>query len=137
VRIRPSPRTGATTVEFAVVVPVTLLILLAIIVGALGVFRYQEVAELAREGARFASVRGTRYAQKTGRPTATQDDVYEQAIRPKLVLLNPGRLTVTTTWDPDKRPGSQVTVIVRYSWLAEAIFGNVTLSSSATLPMTY
>jgi Flp pilus assembly protein TadG len=131
------PRRGTTVVEAAVVVPVTIMILLAIIVGGFGVFRYQEVAELAREGARYAAVRGTRYAQYTGRPPATRDDVYQSAILPKVVILDPRQLTVDVSWVPDQRPGSFVTVTVRYQWISEAVFGSITLSSSATIPMAY
>ena len=74
-----TPRPGVATVEFAVVSSAALLFVIGLIVGALGVFRYQEVARLAREGARYASVRGDSYANATGRPAATPDDVHQQA----------------------------------------------------------
>jgi len=44
---RRAVRQGATTVEFAVVAPATFILLLGIVVGGMGVFRYQEVAHLA------------------------------------------------------------------------------------------
>src|SRR4051794_18504475 len=106
------PRRGATTVEFAIVCSTVLLLLIGLIVGALGVFRYQEVARLARDGARYASVRGEAYAKTTGRPTATTDDVSKYAVLPGAVILDPAKLTTDVTWAPDKQPGGQVTVRV-------------------------
>jgi Flp pilus assembly protein TadG len=133
---RPA-RHGATTVEFAVVSSVVLLLLIGLIVGALGVFRYQEVGRLAREGARFAAVRGEAYSRATGRPSATSNDVMQKAILPNAVALDPTKLSADVTWNPDKQPGSQVTVTVRYQWLPEAYFKPVTLSSTATMPVVY
>src|SRR5207302_11000327 len=49
-------RPGATLIESAVVLALTFLLLFAILIGALGVFQRQQVAALAREGARYASV---------------------------------------------------------------------------------
>jgi Flp pilus assembly protein TadG len=70
------PRRGATVVECAVVYPLTFLLVLGVVGGGLGVFRYQQVAHLAREGARYAAVRGAQYEVETGQ---TSPD--EQAIR--------------------------------------------------------
>jgi len=134
---RASARPGATSVEFAVVASTVLLLLIGLIVGALGVFRYQEIARLAREGARYAAVRGEAYARTTGRLAATPDDVYQKAIVPGAVILDPTKLSADVTWTPDKQPGGQVTVTVRYQWLPEAYFKATTLSSTATMPITY
>ena len=76
--VRGSARRGATSVEFAIVASTVLLLLIGLIVGALGVFRYQEIARLAREGARYAAVRGEAYARTTGR---VKPDLLEPAIR--------------------------------------------------------
>ena len=51
-------RRGAAAVEFAAVAPVLILLLFGTVVGGLGIFRYHQVATLAREAARYASVRG-------------------------------------------------------------------------------
>jgi hypothetical protein len=66
-------RRGAAALEFAVVAPLALFLVFAQIVGSLGVSRYQEVAHLAREGARYASTHGGMYqregiAEQTGVP---------------------------------------------------------------------
>jgi Flp pilus assembly protein TadG len=130
-------RRGATTVEFAIVASTVLLLIIGLIVGALGVFRYQEVARLAREGARYAAVHGAAYSRVTGNPAATATDVYQNAILPRAVILTPSRLSSSVAWSPDNQPGSQVTVTVQYQWLPEAYFGAMTLSSTASIPISY
>jgi len=57
-------RRATTTLEAAVIVPVMFLLLLAIMVGAMGVFKYHAVNHAARETARFAAVHAAQYAKK-------------------------------------------------------------------------
>ena len=54
-------RPGTHAVECAVIYPVTFFFILSIIYGAMGVFRYQEMAALARDAARYGSVHGAQY----------------------------------------------------------------------------
>lgn len=136
--LRNQPRRrGTHVVECAVVFPVLFLLLLGLLVGGLGVFRYQEVASLAREGARYASVRGSKYQQVTGKPAATAPDVYNNAISPRAVILDPANLSYNVTWNPDNKQGSTVTVQVTYLWVPEAYLGGITLSSTSTMPVSY
>jgi Flp pilus assembly protein TadG len=101
-----SPRRwrGTTTVELAIVSPVLLVVLFGLVICALGVFRYQQVAALAREGARWASLHGAQYSQETGNPAATAVDVYNNAIAPKMVGLDPSSLTYSVTWNSHNNP---------------------------------
>src|SRR5262245_11672168 len=85
IRSRNRRRRGARLVGFALVY--SLLILYGILIGGLDVFRYQQVALLAREGARRASVHGARYAKETGLPAAMESDLREQVIRPRVIVL--------------------------------------------------
>lgn len=142
-------RRGATVVEFAVVAPLLFLLLFGLIIGGLGVFRYQEVALLAREGTRYASVHGARYQTETGKSAATPDDVYKNAILPKAVILDPKYFTYNVAWDnPNKQPRyvdanrnvktNRVRVTVTYQWFPEAyLFGPITLSSTSEMPLSY
>jgi len=123
--------------EAAIVLPVTLLIVFGTVVGALGVFRYQETALLARVGARYAAVHGSKYASANGKPAATQADVYTNAIAPKMVILDPSHMTYSVTWNPDNTPGSTVKVTVSYNWIPETIFPAVTLKSTAVQTVSY
>ena len=142
-------RRGATTVEFAVTCPLALFLIFATIVGALGAFRYQQVASLAREGARWASVHGKEYERQTGNPAATAQDVFNTAILPSAVSLNPSKLSYTVTWTNSNEPlevhedvehpiGNTVTVNVTYIWFPEMyLVGPYTLTSKSTAQMLY
>jgi Flp pilus assembly protein TadG len=130
-------RWATTVVECAFVYPIVLFLLFTIIVSGLGVFRYQQLAALAREGARWATVHGERYQRSTGQKAADPVDVYEQAIAPKMVGLDPALFSYSVTWSPNKRQGSMVTVTVSYQWIPETYFGGVTLTSTSSMPMSY
>ena len=97
-------RRGASTVEFAIVCPIAFFLIFATIIGGLGIYRYQQVAALAREGARYASVHGGRYELETGNAAATPQDVYNEAIAPRAVGLDPARISYTVTWDENNLP---------------------------------
>jgi Flp pilus assembly protein TadG len=144
-------RKGAALVESALVLPVLILLILGIVIVGLGVFRYQQMATLAREGARWASVHGAQYAADTGKSAATASDVYNTAILPMAVGLDLKSLSYSVSWpkgnlpsyaDPNSNPpgqpvGATVVVTVRYNWIPEAYFGGVTLASTSTMPMQY
>ncbi len=150
-RVRHNRRPGAVAVEAAVVLPVLLLLVVGLIVAALGVFRYQQMAHLAREGARWASVHGSQYATDTGNAAATASDVYTTAILPLAVALDTTALTYSVTWQSSNKPynvytgtnnqlaksTNTVTVKVTYHWVPEAFFGGMTLTSTAVMPMCY
>jgi Flp pilus assembly protein TadG len=154
-RAASTRRRGTTVLECAFVLPIALIIILALIIGGMGVFRYQEVATLAREGARWAAVHGSQYEKErrqagdmTSR-AATPDDVLQQAILPRATALDPARLTCTVVWpDGDKWPqhvisdtgqarSNRVKVTVTYQWVPEAIFGGVALQSTSEVLMCY
>ena len=130
-------RRGVTVIESAFILPLVIIILLAIIIGAVGVSSYQEVASIARDGARYASVRGYQYNMYTANPPATPSDVYNNAIRPRMSIIDPANVTYSVTWSPDNKPGSLVTVHVQYVWMSAGIFGNLTMSSTSTVLMEW
>lgn len=130
-------REGVAVVEAAVVFPAFFLLLIGLIVASLGVFRYQEVASLSREAARWASVRGFQYQQSTGNWAATKQDVYDEVIKPRAKLLQLENLTYDVTWDPHNRQDGYVTVTITYRWIPEVFFGGVDLTSTTTMPMAY
>jgi Flp pilus assembly protein TadG len=144
-----NPRRGTTTVEFAITCPIAFFMIFATIVGGLGVFRYQQVASAAREGARWASVHGKQYADETGKPAATPEDVYNTAILPATVALNPNQLSYSVTWNKSNEPlsigttyekafGNTVTVTVTYQWFPEMyLVGPFALTSTSTAQMVY
>ena len=149
-RLHKQHRPAATMVEFAVVASATFLILLALLIGGLGVFRYQQVARLARDASRWASVHGTQYAAETKNTAATPTDVYNQVIVPNATELDLSQLSYSVTWNSSNSPyhtatvnGQQakvantVTVTITYQWIPEAILSGVTLSSTSVSVMSY
>jgi hypothetical protein len=147
--------------------------MIGLVVGAQGVARYQEVATLARAGARYASTHGAQYRrdaglpigspgtsagssgglfwysadpkQSAGKDTSWAGDDYDSAARPKLVALDPSRLTYQVGYPsvinqpdkPDNWPGSQVSVTVSYQWLPELyLVGPIRLTSTSSVPIT-
>jgi Flp pilus assembly protein TadG len=148
-------RTGAILIESALVYPILFVLIFGIIVLAVGVFRYHQVAHAAREGARWAAVHGARYAQETGQPAATAEDVYANAIAPHAASMQPPNLTYSVTWDKnnqqthssvqiDPATGQQklvtkantVSVTVSYSWNT-ILFGVIPVSSTSVMTMSY
>ena len=71
-RAKNSRRRGALMLECALVYPITFLLLLGLVIGGMGIFRFQEAAALARAGARYAGTHGNNYrrdtAQSAGSP---------------------------------------------------------------------
>jgi len=143
-------RRAATMVEFAIVASTTFVILLALLVGGIGIFRYQQVARLARDASRWASVHGTQYAKDTNNTAATAQDVYDQVIAPNATTLDLSQLTYSVTWDTSNSPyhtatvngqpvkvANTVTVAITYQWIPEALLGGFTLTSSSVSVMYY
>jgi Flp pilus assembly protein TadG len=151
-RWRRKQRAGATLVECALVYPVTFLLLLGLMVGGVGMFRYQQVASLARRAARYASVHGSQYARDTGNPAATPADIYNNAIAPYAVALDLSKLQQppSVSYNTSNQPyhtnvvngnivatTNTVTVTITYQWLPEVYLGGITLTSTSVMPMSY
>jgi Flp pilus assembly protein TadG len=130
---------GTSTVEAAVIYPLTIFLLLGTVVLGLGVFRYQQIQCLAREGARYASVHGPQYAADSGNSYATNQTVLSY-IETLAVGLQTSDLSCTVTWSPNPpttSTPSTVTVQVTYDWVPEGYFTSVSMSASSVMPVTY
>ncbi|HET6879335.1 MAG TPA: TadE/TadG family type IV pilus assembly protein [Pirellulales bacterium] len=139
-------RRGAAALEFALTAPVTFIMIMAPMVGGVAVFQYQQVAYLAEEAARWASVHGTQYAQTTGNSAATETDVYNQVIAAKAAGLNLNNLTYSVTWNTSNSPTSTVnnktvantvTVTINYQWAPKFITSGGTFTRSSTATMSF
>ena len=146
-RLLAGRRRGTTLLEFAIVAPVVLFTMFAIIVGSMGVSRYQQVAALARYGARYASLHGADYADEKNLPAATATSI-TALLKANNVGLKAEKLTCTVTWNSSNRPltttnyeapkGNTVTVTVSYQWLPEMyLAGPYTFTSTSTTQMLY
>ena len=159
-RSAPYRRRGALAVEGAVVYPVMIFLLLLLVVGGMGVFRYQQVACLAREAARWSSVRGSNYQVDTGQTSPTQAQILQNAVLPLATGMDPQSLSIQVQWvngvtgqvvdwdASNKAPTSQasdettvsntVRVTITYRWSANlAGIGSLNLQSVSEMPMAY
>jgi hypothetical protein len=128
-----SVRRGVTAAECGVVYSITLLLIVGTIIVGLGVFRYQQIAMLAREGARWASVHGSTYQSEMNKSAPTSADVLTNAITPRMVGLDSTQLTCTLSMT-----STTASVKLSYSWTPEAIMtGPVILTSTSVMPITY
>lgn len=95
---------GAELVEFALSSTLLMLVVFGTVNLGLAVWQYNLVANLAQEGARWASVRGAGSSWP-----ATSEDV-QAYVNTRSTGMN---VSVTTTWSPDTSAGSTVTVQVQ------------------------
>ncbi|MFZ3201823.1 MAG: TadE family protein [Candidatus Acidiferrales bacterium] len=110
-----SRQRGSTLVEFAVVLTVLFMFLFGVMDFARALYAYHFVANAAREGARYAIVRGSTCSSwGTACPAAASD--IQTYLRNVPLGINPNNVTVTTTWTPNNNPGSTVQVKVQYSF---------------------
>jgi Flp pilus assembly protein TadG len=123
---------GTSAVEFALVIPVFLLVIVGVGELTRAVWIYGTVAYAAREGTRYAMVRG---AENKDPATAADIESYVQA------KAGYGSLTeVTTTWAPDNKPGSIVEVNVQYDFQSVASMlpiGPIALRSSSRMVIAH
>ena len=120
---------GSTMVEFALVA--FLFVLLLIGIGEFGIASWAKnsVASAAREGSRFAMVRG----QTSGH--VADETAVANYVRSK-ASISP--LSVTTVWTPDKNPGSVVTVTVTYPYKRVGLLiPNKSLTSTSKMVIVY
>jgi len=150
-RRAPQRRSGATVVECAIVFPVLFLLVLGLLVGAAGIFRYSQLASLAREGARYASVHGGQYAKEMNVTAPTPAQIFNNVIAPMAVSFDTTQMGYSITYNTTNLPyqttldsnnnvvpiQNTVTVTLTYQWVPEAFLGGITLSSTSVMPMSY
>lgn len=144
-------RSGATVVECAFVYPVVFLLILGMLIGAAGIFRHWQLASLAREGARYASVHGGQYAYEMNVTAPTPDQIFNNVIAPMSAGFDTTQMGYSITYNTSNSPyhttldannnvvpiQNTVTVTLTYQWVPEAYLGGITLSSTSVMPMSY
>ena len=150
-RRAPRRRPGSTIIESAFVYPVLFMLIVGLLVGAGGSFRYSQLASLAREGARYASVHGTQYAQEMNVTAPTPDQIFNNVIAPMAAGLDTTQMSYSITYNAANSPyhtvldsdnnvvpiQNTVTVTLTYQWLPEAFLGGITMTSTSVMPMSY
>ena len=99
---------GSGMVEFALVAVLLMSLLLGIIEFGLAAWEKNSAASAAREGARYAIVRGAKSVR-----VATAESVAKHV--KSRTALDTSTLAVYTSWNPDNDQGSVVTVSVARS----------------------
>lgn len=109
IRRSRSRQCGNTMIESAL----TLALLFTLIFGIVGfgraVWAFGWVSHAAREGSRWACVRGS----QSGRPASAGD--VANFVQQDVAGLDASQLVVNTTWNANNDPGSYVQVQVQYT----------------------
>lgn len=106
---------GATLMEFAISASVLFLFLFGIFAFCTAVYSYNYVCEAAREGSRYAMVRGTACKGFTDCGiTSAQVQSYVRGLSYPGIDTN--NLTASRTFSASGVPGSTVTVTVTYNF---------------------
>jgi Flp pilus assembly protein TadG len=136
---------GSSTVEFALSVTVLLTLVFGVLIMCLALYSYHFVAEAAREGARYAMVRGsscTTYSGFTSACPVTSAQVQTYVRSLGFPGISSSKMTVTTTWpttgsactpstSPCNNPGNLVRVNASYQF-----FLSIPFVPTRTLTMT-
>ncbi len=108
---------GATAVEFALLLPVLLLVILGIVEGGRTFLALHALEKVAGDGVRYASLRGSE-----SESPVTQAQV-EEFVKSRAAGLVAAELDVNLVWpDGNNDPGNRVTVQVAYDH--EPLFGD-------------
>lgn len=142
-------RKASVLVEVALIMPVLVLIVAMAADVVSGVFRFHQVATLAREGARYASVHAGQYSADTGSPLLTGDQLKTSVMLPMSVGLIAANLSCQISWQPNgdsypytttstgSRKQNMVRVVVSYQWQPIFLLGrSITLTSTSESPIS-
>src|SRR5262249_16292853 len=116
-------------IEISLCCMLLMTIFLGIMEFGWGIYNYNFLAYSAREGARYASIRGA------AAPTPATADSVQTFVRNQAVVIDATQISVNTTWTPDNTPGNSVTVNISYpvpallGWLT----GGNTITASSTM----
>ena len=124
---------GASAVEFAFVLPVLLALTLGALDGGRALLAINTLEKLAKEGARYASVRGSEYA------TPANEAAIQAYVEGRATGLKVDDVVVSADWPngpwpAGNDPGDPVTITVTYPFDALFLkFQTFTFSRASTL----
>ncbi len=130
-------------VEFAIVAPIFIVLLLAIVEGGRFVFYYSMLSSATREGARYAIVHGSNSSCPSGpmpggvaNPCDEAGAKVKQAVRDAAIgLAGAGDFdTLDVDWPVSNARGEKVTITVRYVYSAIVpLLPAITIGAESTL----
>ena len=121
---RARSQRGSTIVEFALIVPIYLLLIFGCVRFSIIFFGYSNAAYASQAAVRYAVVHGANSSTPCTAATLTN------IVTPLLWGAPSNSVTVTSTWSPDTSAGSTVTV--RVSILYRTL---IPFSSLSTVPV--
>lgn len=101
---------GSAAIEFALTLPILIIVTLLIFDIGRGLFVLTTINHLASEGARYGSVRGA------ASPTSTTTDAVVTYVRGRAAGMDLTELTVTVIFNPSAFSGSNVEVEINYNY---------------------
>ncbi len=101
---------GQTTTEFPITALIAVLFTVSMVYSGVAVYSYNFVSQAARDASRYASVNGA----NSSNPVDSGD--VQQFVRNEATGLNTQNISVSTTWNPNNKPGSVVSVSVTYNF---------------------
>ena len=123
--IRSAPRpyllkeeSGSGLVEYAIVFMLFMTMLLAIADFSRALYAYHYVSSAARDATRYAIVRGCSPVSVPDCPVAADSSSIQTFVQNAPLGIDGSKVTATTTWTPDHKPGSVVRVEVDYPSLS-------------------
>ncbi len=124
---------GNAAVEFALVLPVFISIVLGLIEIGRVLYTDHTLDHAAREGVRYAIVRGA------SSPTPALSSDIVTVVKSRAAPLDPAMVGVAVSFDPNNRPGSAVAVQVSYNFefLMPVPFDPINLTSAARMTVVY
>ncbi len=117
-------RRGQAMVEFALVIPIFLVVLLGIIETGRFIFNYEVLNNAAREGARYAIVHGSNSSCPSGPMPAYLGENWcdpsgakvLERVRTSAYGIDGTLVTTTVEWDPSNARESTVRVTATYTY---------------------
>jgi Flp pilus assembly protein TadG len=107
---------GTELFEFALVLIVLLTLIFGVMDFSRGLYTYHYLSNAAREGTRYAIVRGSACSGFPPSECPVSAEQVEAHVKSNTPGIDPMALNVTTTWTPNNNPGSTVKVEVTYDY---------------------
>lgn len=135
---------GSVLVEVALILPVILLCLAALLDLGLAVARYNNLSACARRAARIAIVRGEKSESQLGPTewtgTLDQSHAVTEELRPNLLCMQPAAVGLRLTWpDGGRDPGQRVQAELIYQQrsLLTSLFDEFHISARSTMQIVH
>lgn len=116
---------GSNLIEMALVFPIMAILTVGFMDFSMAMWAQHTLTHAAREGARYATLR-----------QPADDTQILNVIKDAAVGLNQDNITADIVWDPDKQPGSTVSISVHYTFNPVTPFvvaGSQTLEGRAAM----